>query len=312
MKLVVWDLDETLWEGKLMYGNVKLKDETKEVFKQLNKLKIKQCICSKNNLKDAIKKLDEFGLTKYLSDIVANWSPKSENIKNMLIVEDVKPEETLFVDDEKINRAEVKEVIGCHVDYDTDLFNIMKYFDTDRLLLMKQERQRHTAEKEYKGTFKDFIENSGMVFEIRPGHVGMLTRITNLANRTNELNASRNRYSEEQIKEMLENHEFYQTYVINLKDNYGDYGIIGEVIIEKLKSTWYIKDICISCRVMGRGIGTRLLQHVISTAKQRKIYNIIGLVVLSEENFRMPELYEKLGFINTSEKKNIKWYELKL
>ena len=311
MKLVVWDADETLWEGKLIYGNVKLKYETKEILKQINKLGIEQCVCSRNNLEDVENKLIEFGLKKYIIGIRADWLPKNIMIKDILEQTDVLPEETLFIDDEKINRAEVSEIVGCHVDYDKDLFNIMKYFDTNRLVLMKQERQRHTAEKDYRGTFKNFIDNSGMVFEIRKGHTGMLTRITNLANRTNELNSTRTRYKEEQIKEMLESPK-YLVNIITLKDNYGDYGIIGEIIIRKESNRWFIQDLCISCRVMGRGMGSKLMSNIINLAKRSKVSKIEGIINISKENFRMPKLYEKLGFTKTFEDKEKIWYERKL
>jgi len=311
MRLVIWDADETLWEGKITYGNVFLKYETKEIMKQLNKLGIKQYVCSKNNLEDVKKQLDKFELTKYLDGIRVSWEPKNLMIREIIEEAKTTEKETLFIDDESINRAEISEIIGCHVDYDKDLYNIMKYFDTDRLLLMRQERKRDDAEKEFRGTFKEFLGNSGMVYEIRKGHIGILSRIINLANRTNELNASRTRYTEKQIKDILE-HPSYLVNIITLKDNYGDYGIIGEAIIKREPTKWIVQDLCISCRVMGRGMGTKLMLHIINMAKNFKVNTIESVINLSKENFRMPKLYEKLGFIKTLERDNKIWYELNI
>lgn len=295
IKLVIWDADETLWEGKLIYGNVYLKNETAEVLKQLNKLGIIQVICSKNDKEPLELELKKFNIDKYFNSIYASWEPKNFVIKDILQKYNIEPEETLFIDDETINREEIKQLVGCHVDFDSDLFNIMKYFDTDRLLLMKQERRRQTAQNEFRGTFEEFLENSGMVFEIKKGHTGMLTRITNLANRTNELNAARNRYSEEEIKRILESPE-YIVYVVFLKDKYGDYGLIAETIIEKSKDTWSIKDLCVSCRVMGRGVGTKLLKYILEQSNSNNIKRVEGYVKLDDDNFRMHKLYDSAGF----------------
>jgi len=311
MKLIIWDADETLWEGKIIYGKVFLKYETKETLKQLNKLGIKQYVCSKNDEKKIRKQLEEFGLTKYIDGIKASWKPKNIAIKEILEETTILPEEAVFVDDEKINREEVKELVGCHTDYEKDLYNVLKYFDTDRLLLMKQERRRNRAEKEFKGTFKEFLDNSGMVSEIKRAHLGMLTRITNLANRTNELNSARNRYTEKQLADILNNPN-YMVYIITLDDKYGSYGIIGEIIIKKEKDAWFIRDLCISCRVMGRGIGTKLLSYIIDLAKANNVQKIYGSINLNNDNFRMKLLYEKLKFEKISEKENTICYELNL
>lgn len=300
MKLVIWDADETLWEGKIMYGKVNLKYETKEVLKQLQKLDIKQIVCSRNDLNDVKKCLDELDLTKYFDDIKASWDNKSSMIKQILKEQNIESNECLFIDDEMFNREEIRQVIGCHVDYDKDLYNIMKYFDTERLLIMKQQRTRDLAQKEFKGTFKQFLEESGTVCEILSGHPGMLTRITNLANRTNELNAARNRYTEQQILDIL-NDSNYLIYVATLKDKFGDYGIIGEVLIKKIDNEeWFIQDLCVSCRTMGRGVGKKLLQFAIDKAKQYDIRILTGIINNNEDNWRMSKLYEKLGFVLNS------------
>lgn len=296
IKMIVWDCDETLWEGKIIYGQVFLKYETKEVLKQLDKLGILQYVCSKNDFEPLKKQLEAFGIAEYFKGVKASWDPKSKMMKEILKETGIEPERVLFIDDETINRDEVKQLAGCHTDFEIDLYNVLKYFDTERILTMKQQRVREKAEKEFKGTFKEFLENSGMVCDITPANKDMLARITNLANRTNELNAARNRYSEEAVKSILESKN-HSVWVAFLKDKYGDYGLIGEIIIEKQKDDiWFIKDVCISCRTMGRGIGKKLIEYVKQQAKLNNVKSLHGVIEVNEENFRMPRLYVKCGF----------------
>jgi len=313
MKLVIWDLDETLWEGTIYYKDtVILKPETKEILKQIHKLGIIQCVCSQNRKAAAIKQLKDFKLLQYFTKIYAGVNEdKDVIIKKFIKAFNVSAKETLFIDDSSVLRALVNQKVGCHVDYETDLFNIMKYFDTDRLVLMQQQRKRKYEEKKFEGTFKDFLKTTNMEIKILTAKSSMVNRITNLVNRTNELNALRNRYTEEQIKKLI-NNSFYYIPVIYLKDKFGDYGLIGESIIKKTKNDWHIVDFCISCRTMGRGIGSILMEKLIKKAKEKKAIQIEGCVLDDKINYRMPKLYEKYGFKLYKTHKKMLYYILKL
>ena len=51
IKVVVWDGDNTLWDGTVFYKdkeNVRIKPGTQEALKELDKRGIKSTICSKN------------------------------------------------------------------------------------------------------------------------------------------------------------------------------------------------------------------------------------------------------------------------
>ena len=313
MKLIIWDLDDTLWEGTIYYNEtVKLKPGAEEVLKQIEKLGVMQYVCTHNKLEPVKKKLKELGLTKYFKGIRASINKeKAEIIKEILEKEKITPEETVFIDDTRLNRAHVKEIIGCHVDYEENLYQVMKYFDTDRLKLMNQQRVRTNAEKGWKGNFKDFLKTTKMVVDIKKAVTYEIPRITNLANRTNELNAARNRYSKGQIESFI-NDNNYIVYVVYLRDKYGDYGLIAEAIIEKRPKEWFIKDICVSCRTMGRGLGTTLLEHIMVMASVADTQKLIGHVIPNESNHKMIKLFTGRRFKRTNVKKGVHCYELEI
>ena len=57
-KCIIWDLDNTIWDGVLLEDkNVTLKEDISEIIKEIDKRGILQSIASKNNHEDAIKKL---------------------------------------------------------------------------------------------------------------------------------------------------------------------------------------------------------------------------------------------------------------
>lgn len=312
MRCVIWDLDETLWEGTIASGNgVILKPETKEVLKQLDKLGIVQLICTHNIQARAENALHEHEIAKYFKGVFASVNlEKNEMIKQMLEKEKISPEECVFIDDSPINRALVYESLGVHVDYFQDLYEIMKYFDTNRLILMNQQRNRTIAEKRWTGDFKDFLKKIENKITIKEAEFSEIPRIIELANRTNEMNTTKTSYNEELLKNLLANDDC-KIYVAYLSDIYGDYGLVGEIMCTTTSTDCFIRDICVSCRTMGRGVGKALIEQIknLKADKQR----ITGLLIQNEYNSQMKGLFESCGFTPykqcSSTGKTMIWYE---
>jgi predicted enzyme involved in methoxymalonyl-ACP biosynthesis len=59
----------------------------------------------------------------------------------------------------------------------------------------------------------------------------------------------------------------YDLLIASLEDKFGTYGKIGLCLIEKSADHWTVKLLLMSCRVMSRGVGTILMNHVIAQAK---------------------------------------------
>ena len=65
VKLIIWDLDETFWQGTLSEGNVTLSDENKNLILNLTDIGIVNSICSKNYEDQVVAELDKYGLLDY-------------------------------------------------------------------------------------------------------------------------------------------------------------------------------------------------------------------------------------------------------
>ena len=311
MDLIIWDLDETLWKGTIYYGeDIVLKTETKEVLKQIQKLGIKQYICSHNDLIDVKQTLKKLDIEKYFDRIYASRDEDKDVIINSILKKTkIKPEETVFIDDIPLNRELVKLRVGCHVDYMEDLYEVMKYFDTKRLILMNEQRKRLGEEKKWKGTKKDFLNHVKNKIDIKFARKKELARIANLANRTNELNANRNRYTDKEMQKIFDSTS-HEILVARLSDKFGNYGLVGNIIIKKNTGYWHIIDTAVSCRTMGRGVGSTLMKYLIEYAKEEGIDKLTGKINKNSDNFRMEPLYFKSGFKRTKEQNSIAEYEL--
>ncbi len=108
-KCVVWDLDETIWDGILLEMDaVKLKPGIKEIIRTLDSRGILHSIASKNDYDDAMCKLKEFGLDEYFLYPEINWNAKSISIANIRKNLNIQPETIMFVDDNPLERDEVQ------------------------------------------------------------------------------------------------------------------------------------------------------------------------------------------------------------
>ncbi len=309
VKLVVWDGDNTLWDGTVFYKdkeNVKIKPGTKEALKELDKRGIKSTLCSKNYYEDVDNILKKFEIEKYFEKPQVGWGLKSDAIKKLAKEFNISYSEMLFVDDDPFQRAEVKsQISGINIFEAIDpldvlgLEEVMPLNATDedrkRVQLLKEQRNREEAEKSHKGDFKDFLMQCDMLMTIRPVEEQDWQRVTQLLNRTNELNVTSNRYGLEQLKESFEkNHDIVM--VVELKDKFGDYGLIAETILEQKDYGWFIRDLTVSCRTMGRGIGSALVVAMLHYAKENSIKKVVGRLVETESNWRIKPLYESRGF----------------
>ena len=309
IKLVVWDVDNTLWDGSVFYTdkeNIKLKPGTESALKELTKRGIKNTICSKNYYEDVDKMLEKFEIKKYFDSAEVNWGLKSDNIKKLIKKYNVLQEEVCFVDDDAFQRAEVLSQISnlkaIELGDPLDILSLQEFKleneteeDRERVKLLKEQRNREEAEKNHKGDYKEFLMNCDIKMVIRSVEEEDWERVVQLFNRTNELNTTGNRYELEKLKKQYENGEI-KVYVSELKDKFGDYGLIAECILDTRTQDWEIKDLTVSCRTMGRGIGSALLIAMMHYAKEKNAKTIRGILREIESNWRMKPLYLKRGF----------------
>src|SRR3989344_7869113 len=309
IKLVIWDADNTLWDGTVYYTdkeNVRLKPGTQAALKEMTKRGIKNTLCSKNYYEDVEKTLDKFEIKKYFDSPEVNWSLKSDNIKKLIKKFNVLQSEVCFVDDDPFQRAEVLSQIpdlkAIELGDPLDILSLPEFRleneteeDKERVKLLKEQRNREEAEKNNKDNYKEFPKDCNISMLIRPVEEKDWERVVQLFNRTNDLTTTGNRYELEKLKNAYKNKEI-EIMVAELKDKFGDYGLIAETILDTKTKDWEIKDLTVSCRTMGRGIASALLISIMHYAKEKKAKTIRGILREIESNWRMKPLYIKRGF----------------
>ena len=86
IKCVVWDLDNTLWDGILVEdgpAKLRLKPGITEIVQELDRHGVLHSIASKNNAEEALQALKQFHLADYFLCPQISWQPKSQGIQEI-------------------------------------------------------------------------------------------------------------------------------------------------------------------------------------------------------------------------------------
>jgi len=326
IKLVIWDADNTLWDGSVYYTDkdaVIIKPGTKAALKELNKRGIINSLCSKNNYADADLMLRKFEIDKYFQEPQIGWGLKSEAVKKLADIFKVSFNEILFIDDDPFQRAEVlSRVFGIKVVELSDPIDVLNIEgvkllneteeDRRRVQILKEDRNRELAEKDHGSDYHDFLRQCNIKMTICDIRENDWPRVVQLLNRTNELNSTGNRYELDELKKSYQINKD-MVLVVELEDKFGDYGLIAETIIDTQDpDVWFIKDLTVSCRTMGRGIGGVLVLTILNLAKKQLKKKVRGYIKSTESNWRMKPLFEKRGFNKISNDGEIVKYEFDL
>ena len=278
-KCVVWDLDETIWDGILLEMDaVKLKPGIKEIIQTLDSRGILHSIASKNDYDDAMCKLKEFGLDEYFLYPEINWNAKSVSIANISKSLNIHPEAIMLVDDNPLERDEVlsehPEVLCIDASQYDSLLDYPclnpRFITADskrRRLIYLEDIERKKDQSEYQGPKKEFIASLNIQFIISQAREEDLQRAEELTVRTNQLNATGRTYSYDDLKKFISSGR-HRLLMCEMKDKYGDYGKIGLALIEIMPDCYHLRLFLMSCRVMSHGVGSVLLSYVMKEAQK--------------------------------------------
>jgi FkbH-like protein len=306
IKCVVWDLDNTLWDGVLLEdSNVSLKPGVVDIIKALDARGILHSIASRNDQTTAEQKLQQFGLYEYFLYPQMNWNAKSASLQEIASCLNLGLDTFAFIDDQSFEREEVAftlpEVLCIDAQNIPALLTMpemMPRFLTEdaqrRRLMYQSDRQRREAEESFPGPNEAFLATLKMVFTIKSAQEEDLQRAEELTVRTHQLNTTGYTYSYDELNAFRLS-DTHQLLIASLDDKYGSSGKIGLALVEQNRDVWTIKLLLMSCRVMSRGVGTLMLTHIMSMAKQAGV-SLRADFVSTERNRMMYITYKFIGF----------------
>jgi methoxymalonate biosynthesis protein len=306
VKCLVWDLDNTLWQGTLLEDDhVQLFDGIRETVIELDARGILQSVSSKNDADLALAKLREVGLAEYFVLPRIGWGPKSESVR--AIADELKfSERTIaFIDDQPAERAEVEfhlPEVRCYSAEDaTSLVGRPEFspevvtVDARRRRAMYEGGFRRQAERDnFAGPDEDFLRSLELVMTIGRATPVELSRVEELTLRTSQMNATGVHYSDAALQELIDD-ETHEVLVISLTDRFGPHGAVGIMLIEKHATVWHLKLLATSCRVVSFGAGATILRWLTDQAARAGVH-LMADFRPTERNRMMEIAYRFAGF----------------
>lgn len=257
IKLIIWDLDDTLWTGTLSEEGCILPKTHYQLIKDLTDAGIVNSICSKNEYEPTREELIRVGLWEYFVFASINWDNKGMRIKYLIDNMALRSINVLFIDDNTFNLQEAK-----HFSLDLQIatpdiipelieqLQSLEKIDTahKRLHQYKILEEMAIAAETYDSN-EAFLFSSNIRVSIHTDCMVVVERLHELLMRSNQLNYTKKRISLAELKAIVSNSEYECGYV-TVVNNYGDYGIVGFYA----NRGGVLEHFLFSCRTMGQMI----------------------------------------------------------
>lgn len=264
IKCVVWDLDNTLWDGVLIEDGaegLRLKPGIAAVIQALDQRGILHSVASKNNPEDAVRAIQKFQLDEYFLCPQISWQPKSQAIQAIAQQLNLGLDSILFIDDSEFELGEV--LAACP---QVRVLNAKHYRglpesdecqvpvteeSRQRRSLYQVEAERRTVAQNFSNDYLAFLRHSQIQLTIRPMTEDNLERVHELTQRTNQMNFSGNRYDRDVLRKLLSSPHL-DTFVLSCEDRFGSYGVIGFSIVDSREPR--MTDLMFSCRIQSKRV----------------------------------------------------------
>jgi FkbH-like protein len=288
-KVVVLDADNTLWGGIVGEDGVEGIAVDKQYpgtiyrrfqwqLRDLAETGVLLALASKNNPDDVREVFErrEMPLSLgHFSSVQVNWEPKSDNIAKVAEDLNVGLDSLIFIDDNPFELEQVRAALPMVDVYRFDseradealgLLASIEGLKTwsvtqeDRDKADQYRQQKHRAEARGQATsLEAYLDSLGMRLEIGRNRRSQIRRVAQLTNKTNQFNLTTRRYSEIDIARLMETADVFD---VRLEDRFGDMGVIGVVIVVDGEIDTFL----LSCRALGRGVESQILDHVCRVA----------------------------------------------
>jgi FkbH-like protein len=268
VKMIVWDLDDTLWAGTLSEGPVTIDPSVAELIRTLNRRGIVSSICSKNDRDAARAQLEQSDLWDEFVFARIDWSPKGPRVAEIIDEAQLRPQNILFIDDLAINRAEVRhfspEVQTAAPSIMEQLLSLPELAgkEDDGLTRLEQYRllERKSVDRsEAEDSNEAFLRSCDIRVSVHRETDVEEERLFELVGRTNQLNFTKRRPERAPFQSMLADPR-YETGYVRVRDRYGDYGIAGFYSLSIADRS--LVDFLFSCRVLNMGVEQWLYERL--------------------------------------------------
>ena len=307
VKCVVWDLDNTLWNGTLIETDdpmtLTLNPGIREVVEELDRRGIIQSVASKNDFAPAMAVLEHLGIAEYFLYPQISWGPKSGSVEQIAKSLNIGIDALALIDDTAFERKQVQSVWPQVRTYDaTEIESLLDRTEFDvpataesrsRRAMYRAEAQRNTLMKAEHADIVDFLRKCNLKLHIfNPTTEEEKLRCYELIVRTNQLNMSGKKYTPEEFEEVLAR-PGHKNFAFSCADGFGEYGIVGFGQYRVEGDVLIFSEFAMSCRVSGKFVESALFAYLLD-CKNCKSGSFA--VQKTKKNTLLRNTLEQIGF----------------
>lgn len=329
-KVLVLDLDNTLWDGVLgddgpdgIAAATTYRGEAfgmfQRVVKQIGSQGVLLAVCSKNDLEPVLEVLRNHpDMTLREADFVrisANWDPKDGNIRDIATRLNLGTDSFVFADDSPFERGLVAstlpEIAVIGLDDEPALhigrlltdgwFDVHELTNEDRTRIgqYRQEAERQDLQQAT-GSMEEYLRALDVTVEVAPVRDHDVARIAQITLRTNQFNLTTRRLGPPDVRERLELSD-HLVLAVRSRDRFGDNGVVGAVFLHREDEALRIDNMLLSCRVFARGIEQATIAALLEHAVESGASEVRASYRPTTKNHKVRDLYPSLGFEQTGE-----------
>ena len=306
-KCVIWDLDDTLWDGICLEGQVTPRPETVETIETLRDRGIIHAVASRGDETVATETLRRFGLDGLFITARINWLPKSTNIAGIARAVNLPLDALAFVDDDAFERAQVEFMLPDVRVYPADRASELPResgFEAGATTAegaarsrLYQEEQARSAAADAFATREDFLHDCRMRLSLRPAEARDIPRVAELMRRTHQMNSTGLLLTGDELDGIIRGTGEGRTlYVAELTDRFGWCGIISTTLLVARGAETEMQLFAMSCRVMGRGVERAILSFFADRADDASGMTLCARYRPTERNRMMRTMFQMSGF----------------
>ena len=324
-KLVVVDLDDTLWGGvvgdvgweSLVLGGHDACGEGFAAFQRelvaLTRRGVALAVVSKNEEPVALEAMQRHPEMIIKPEMLAahriNWRDKAHNIAEIAAELNLGLSSVVFIDDNAAERGRVSEALPEVLvpDWPHDpthyarALESLACFDTPHVSeedLARNEmyatERRRTALKSVATSIDEWLRSLDLVVRFERIGKANVSRASQLLNKTNQMNLRTRRLSEAELLAWADEPS-HEAWAVNVADRFGDAGLTGIFALSRDGATAKLEDWLLSCRVMGRRVEDTMLWAASSRARELGASALVIEPVVTKKNKPCIDFFEGAG-----------------
>ncbi|MGJ5206468.1 HAD-IIIC family phosphatase [Bradyrhizobium sp. HKCCYLR20261] len=316
VKLVVIDLDDTLWRGISAELDPEQFPTSEgwpkgfwEALAFLKRRGVLLAIVSKNDeqrvrsfwdkiLRGQLK-LDDFAVVQI------NWDPKPQNMAEVLAKVNLLPRNVVYIDDNPVERAAIKEAFpeirvlgGSPITWrrillwspETQVAEITdessKRTEMVRAQVVREGERKKLSREEFLAT----LEVKLNLFEVSSPEDAKFARVFELINKTNQFNTTGRRWTHEECVKAMQGG--LRILAFDVADKFTEYGLVGVILLSEAR----IEQFVMSCRVLGLEVEIAAIAELCKRWHESGAVTASAAFVETEKNLPCRDLYSRSGF----------------